>query len=165
MASCFLRLPLAAALAGLAFAVPGPAHSKPAATPLYTLDTDCSVNGEVSRCKVEAFDAKGTTLYRTTVNDNRISFRLVDLSDLRGAQIWNREARDWVGLDSLSLDFRSNTFCINGGALCFTNPNYFASLRENYPTLRADLIKARFSAKDGRLAAICYSEEACDAGF
>lgn len=160
-----MRLALASALAGLAIATPDPARSRPNATPLYTLETDCSVEGEVSRCKVEAFDAKGTTLYRTTVNDNRISFRLVDLTDLRGAQIWDKTAKGWVGLDRLSLDFKTNTFCINGEALCFTNPNYFASLREQYPSLRTDLIKARFSAKDGRLNAICYSQEACDAGF
>lgn len=160
-----LRLAFGAAIAGLAIAAPGPARSKPAATLLYALDTDCSVQGDVSRCKVEAYDAKGTTLYRTTVNNTRISFRLVDLTDLRGAQIWNGTAKAWVGLDRLSLDFKTNTFCINGDALCFTNPNYFASLREQYPTLRADLIKARFNTKDGRLAAICYSQEACDAGF
>lgn len=165
MASCSLRLAFAAAIAALVITTPWPARSKPAATLLYSLDTDCSVSGAVSRCKVEAFDARGTTLYRTTVNDSRISFRLVDLSDLRGAQIWDTQTKGWVGLDRLSLDFKTNTFCINGEALCFTNPNYFASLREQYPTLRADLIKARFSASDGRLAAICYSQEACDAGF
>lgn len=165
LASCFFRLAFAAALAGLATATAGPALSRPAATPLYSLETDCSVNGEVNRCRVEAFDAKGTTLYRTTVSNNRISFRLVDLSDLRGAQIWDTASKGWVGLDRLSLDFKTNTLCINGEALCFNNPNYFASLREQYPTLRADLIKARFSARDGRLAAICYSQEACDAGF
>lgn len=165
VATCSFRLVCAAALAGLAAAVPVPALSRTAATLLYTLETDCAVNGEVSRCKVEAFDAKGTTLYRTTVNDTRISFRLVDLTDLRGAQIWDKPSKSWVGLDRLSLDFKTNTLCINGEALCFTNPNYFASLREQYPTLRSDLIKARFTAKDGRLAAICYSKEACDAGF
>ncbi len=165
MASCSIRLGLAAALAALGIAAPGLAQSKTAATLLYSLDTDCSVNGVVNRCKVEAFDAKGTTLYRTTVSDNRISFRLVDLSDLRGAQIWDKDAKTWVGLDRLSLDFKTNTLCINGEALCFTNPNYFASLREHFPELRADLIKARFNAQDGRLSAICYSQEACDAGF
>lgn len=156
---------LAAALVALGIATPGLAQNKTAAIPLYSLDTDCSVNGEVNRCKVEAFDAKGTTLYRTTINGNRISFRLLDLSELRGAQIWDKDAKTWVGLDRLSLDFKTNTLCLNGEALCFNNPNYFASLREQYPELRSDLIKARFNAKDGRLTAICYSQEACDAGF
>jgi hypothetical protein len=156
---------LAAALVALGIATPGLAQNKTAAIPLYSLDTDCSVNGEVNRCKVEAFDAKGTTLYRTTINGNRISFRLLDLSELRGAQIWDKDAKTWVGLDRLSLDFETNTLCLNGEALCFNNPNYFASLREQYPELRSDLIKARFNAKDGRLTAICYSQEACDAGF
>lgn len=156
---------LAAALVALGIATPGLAQNKTAAIPLYSLDTDCSVNREVNRCKVEAFDAKATTLYRTTINGNRISFRLVDLSELRGAQIWDKDAKTWVGLDRLSLDFKTNTLCLNGEALCFNNPNYFASLREQYPELRSDLIKARFNAKDGRLAAICYSQEACDAGF
>jgi hypothetical protein len=156
---------LAAALLALGIATPGLAQNKTAAIPLYSLDTDCSVNGEVNRCKVEAFDAKGTTLYRTTLNGKRISFRLLDLSELRGAQIWDKDAKTWVGLDRLSLDFKTNTLCLNGEALCFNNPNYFASLREQYPELRSDLIKARFNARDGRLTAICYSQEACDAGF
>ena len=156
---------LAAALLALGIATPGLAQNKTTAIPLYSLDTDCSVNGEVNRCKVEAFDAKGTTLYRTTINGNRISFRLLDLSELRGAQIWDKDAKTWVGLDRLSLDFKTNTLCLNGEALCFNNPNYFASLREQYPELRSDLIKARFNARDGRLTAICYSQEACDAGF
>lgn len=154
-----------AALTTLTATAPVRAQANQTARPLYTLQTDCAVAGEVGRCTVEAFDGNRATLYRTTVKGRRISFRLVDQSDLRGAQLWNPKQNAWVGLDRLSLDFATNTLCINGEELCIHNPNYFASLREEYPTLRSDLIKARFTAKEGRLAAICYTREACDAGF
>lgn len=99
------------------------------------------------------------------MNNERISFRLLDSSDFRGAQIWDQTRKAWIGLDRLSLNFPSNELCINGQSLCLSNPNYFASLRAEYPNLRSELIVSRFNAKDGRLAAICYSKEACDAGF
>lgn len=132
---------------------------------LYRLNTDCTINNEPSRCKVEAIDGKDSTVYRTITDQEIISFRLIDSSQLRGAQIWDNTKKDWVALDRLSLNFTNNQICINGTVLCTTNPNYFASLGEDYPNLRTDLIVSRFSAKDGRLAAICYSQEACDAGF
>lgn len=159
---------LCGATAGLLVFLPFGAASaqlNPGSTLLYSLETDCSVKDVENRCKVEAFDGLDTTVYRTTVNSDRISFRLVDRNELRGAQIWDQASKSWRGLDRLSLNFKANELCINGRELCLINPNYFASLREDYPYLRADLIVARFDLKDGRLAAICYSQEACDAGF
>ena len=149
---------------GLA-AAPAQAQSQLAATALYTLQTNCSVRGEAKRCQVEAFDGSDATVYRTTINGERTSFRLIDSPGHRSAQLWSSEGRTWVALDRLSLDFETSTLCLNGDALCVENPNYFASLRQDYPDLRSDLIVARFDAASGKLAAICYSREACNAGF
>ena len=141
------------------------AQRQPAPTPLYKLETNCSLNGSDQRCTVEAFDGSDATVYRTTANGETLSFRLIDKPEQRAAQLWNAQSKGWVGLDALSLDFTSNTLCINGQQLCMVNPNYFASIRDDHPDLRSDLIVARFDAKDGRLAAICSSRQACDNGF
>lgn len=133
--------------------------------PLYSLQTDCLVAGKAERCQVKVFDGIGTTVYRTSVGGQNISFRLIDTAGLRGAQLWDKQQNGWIGLNRLSLNFTTNQLCINGQVLCMVNPNYFASLRQDYPNLQTDLIVSRFSAKDGRLGAICYSQEACDAGF
>lgn len=146
-------------------AQPAQPSSSPSSKLLYSLETDCSIEGVASRCKVEAYDGTDATVYRTSANGKTISFRLIDRQDLRGAQIWDADSRKWIGLDRLSLDLKDSRLCINGSSLCFVNPNYFASLREDYPTLRAELIKARFTATNGQLSAICYTQEACDAGF
>ena len=141
------------------------AQAQPAPTLLYKLETNCSLKDVQSRCTVEAFDGNTSTVYRTTANGETISFRLIDEPDRRGAQIWDTQTKGWVALDELSMDFTSNELCINGQQLCMINPNYFASVRDDHPNLRSDLIVARFDAKDARLAAICYSREACENGF
>ena len=163
-------LPIAAALLGgwllgpwNAMAVR--AQSQPAPRLLYKLETNCSVKDVQNRCTVEAFDGSSSTVYRTTLKGETISFRLIDEPDRRGAQLWNGQTKSWVALDELSMDFTSNELCINGQQLCMINPNYFASIRDDHPSLRSDLIVARFDAKDGRLAAICYSRQACENGF
>lgn len=165
LASPLPLLALLCTLAGGLISGAGRAQSKADVELLYSLETQCSLAGEQRRCTVEAFDAKGTTLYRTTVGEQRRSFRLIDQPNLRGAQVWDEKTKGWVGMDRLSLDFKTNTLCVNGESLCFINPNYFGSLRAEFPKLRSTLIEVRFDAKDGRLAAICYSEQACDAGF
>lgn len=141
------------------------AQTNSAASPLYSLQTQCTVHGSEQRCQVEAFDGKDATVYRTTINGARTSFRLIDTPGNRSAQLWNSERRSWIALDKLSLDFGTRTLCLNGDALCVVNPNYFASLKQEYPDLRSDLIVARFDGKTGLLSAICYSREACNAGF
>lgn len=118
-----------------------------------------------SRCTVDVSDGKDETVYRVRIQDRTTSFRLIDSPALRGAQLWDDDVKKWVALDRLSLDFRNNQMCINGDQLCLVNPNYFASLRQDYPSLKADLIVSRFNVADGRLSSICYSQEACDAGF
>ncbi len=150
---------------GSVFLFPAVVGANSPARPLYSLETNCSVNQEAARCKVEAFDGQGTTVYRTTVNNTRITYRLIDTPAVRGAQLWDPGKKTWIPLDRLSLNFETNQICINGESLCTTNPNYFSSLRESYPDLRTDLIISRFRPSDGRLSAICYSQEACDAGF
>lgn len=135
------------------------------ATRLYTLETNCTVEGVPKRCQVEAFDGTGATLYRTTIDGERLSFRFLDGPGRPGAQIWDGQSRGWVALDKLSLDFQKRMVCLNGGRLCLVNPNYFASLKQAYPNLRSTLIVARFDRATGTLSAICYSREACDAGF
>lgn len=152
------------ALSGVA-SPPVRAQSQNTPAPLYTLQTNCSVAGAERRCQVEAFDGQDATVYRTTVDGARTTFRLIDTPGRRAAEIWNGESRSWVSLDTLSLDFESRTLCLNGDQLCVVNPNYFASLAQSYPELGSDLIIARFAAKTGRLSAICYSREACNAGF
>ena len=132
---------------------------------LYVLQTNCSVRGKPQRCEVEAFDGKNATVYRTSIDGVRTSYRLVDTTGQRGAQLWSNDSRSWVALSKLSLDFDTRTLCLNGDELCIENPNYFASLRQQYPDLRSDLIVARFDAKTAQLSAICYSREACNAGF
>ena len=146
---------------------PGIAQTKGNAnqSALYSLETNCLIQNQNSRCTVEASDGKDATLYRVKTQGRTISFRLIDSAVLRGAQLWDTDQKKWVALDRLSLDFKNNQMCINGNELCLTNPNYFASLRQDYPNLKADLIVSRFNAADGRLSAICYSQEACDAGF
>ena len=141
------------------------AQSQPAPRLLYRLETNCSVTDVQNRCTVEAFDGSSSTVYRTTLKGETISFRLIDEPERRGAQLWDGQTRSWVALDELSMDFTSNELCINGQQLCMINPNYFASIRDDHPSLRSDLIVARFDAKDGRLAAICYSRQACENGF
>ena len=146
---------LAAALtAALVLASPAAdAQSTDSYNRLYVLQTNCSVRGKPQRCQVEAFDSKTATVYRTTIDGVRTSYRLVDTPGQRGAQLWSNESRSWV------------TLCLNGDELCVENPNYFASLRQQYPDLRSDLIVARFNGKTAQLSAICYSREACNAGF
>lgn len=134
-------------------------------SPLYTLQTQCTVRGTEQRCQVEAFDGKDATVYRTTINGSRTSFRLIDRPDNRAAQLWDSEGRSWTALNRLTLDFATSTVCLNGDQLCMVNPNYFASLQQEHPGVRRDLIMARFDSKTGLLSAICYSREACNAGF
>lgn len=141
------------------------AQNAAAGTRLYALQTNCTVRGVEQRCEVEAFDGSNATVYRTTINGARTSFRLVDTPNRRSAQLWNGDSRSRTALSKLSLDFETSTLCLNGEALCLVNPNYFASLRQSYPELRSDRIVARFEASTGQLSAICYSREACDAGF
>ncbi|MFM7085739.1 MAG: hypothetical protein ACKOXO_01930 [Cyanobium sp.] len=141
------------------------AEAEPVGTTLYTLQTNCTVRGSDQRCQVEALDGKDATVYRTTIDGARTSFRLIDAPGKRAAQLWNHGSGNWTGLDRLSLDFETRTLCLNGDQLCVVNPNYFASLKQTYPDLRSDLIMARFDGKTGLLAAICYSREACHAGF
>lgn len=159
---------LAAAALTTALGMTTPSAEAQARNPynrLYTLQTNCSVRGVEQRCEVEAFDGTGATVYRTTINGERTTYRLIDIPGQRGAQLWSNESRSWVALNKLSLNFETRTLCLNGDALCVENPNYFASLRQQYPDLRSDLIVARFEAKTGDLSAICYSREACNAGF
>lgn len=158
---------LAAALtAALVLASPAAdAQSTDSYNRLYVLQTNCSVRGKPQRCQVEAFDSKTATVYRTTIDGVRTSYRLVDTPGQRGAQLWSNDSRSWVTLSKLSLDFDTRTLCLNGDELCVENPNYFASLRQQYPDLRSDLIVARFNGKTAQLSAICYSREACNAGF
>lgn len=142
------------------------AQANPAPVLLYNLETNCSLaGGAQSRCSVEAFDGKGATVYRTTVNGERISFRLLDQSHRQGAELWDNQKKGWVSLNRISLDFAANAICIDKDRLCIENPNYFQSLREDYPNLKSDLIIATFNPENGTLAAICYSRAACDAGF
>lgn len=156
----------AALTAALALATPAAdAQSKESYSRLYVMQTNCSVRGNPQRCQVEAFDGKTATVYRTTIDGVRTSYRLVDTPGQRGAQLWSNDSRSWVALNTLRLDFDTRTLCINGDELCVENPNYFASLRQQYPDLRSDLIVARFNAKTAQLSAICYSREACNAGF
>jgi len=152
------------ALAG-AGATPALAQSANAPATLYTLQTNCTVAGVERRCQVEAFDGRDTTVYRTTIDGTRTTFRLIDTPGRRAAEVWNGDSRSWVTLDKLSLDFETRTLCLNGDKLCVVNPNYFASLSQAYPDLGSDLIIARFDGKSGHLSAICYSREACNAGF
>ncbi len=132
---------------------------------LYALQTNCTVQGVAQRCEVEAFDGSQATVYRSTINGGRTSIRLLDSPGQRAAEIWDNDTRSWKPLSRLSLDFTSGILCINGDQLCMENPNYFASLRRDYPDLRSDLIVARFDARSAQLSAICYSREACDVGF
>lgn len=134
----------------------GQAQAKPAPTSLYRLQTDCSLNGTTQRCMVEAFDGRDATVYRTSAKAETLSFRLIDQPERRAAQLWDARSNAWVGLDALSLDFTKNQLCINRQQLCMVNPNFFASIRDDHPNLRSDLIVARFEAKDGRLAAIAW---------
>lgn len=141
------------------------AETEPVGTTLYTLQTNCTVSGADQRCQVEALDGKDATVYRTTINGARTSFRLIDAPGKRAAQLWNSQSGSWMPLDRLSLDFETRTVCLNSDQLCVVNPNYFASLKQVYPDLQSNLIMARFDGKTGLLAAICYSREACNAGF
>ncbi|MFM7311901.1 MAG: hypothetical protein ACKO0M_01830 [Cyanobium sp.] len=156
---------MALVLTGLGSVVACPVLAQSAAGALYTLQTNCSLAGVAHRCQVEAFDGRDATVYRTTIAGTRTTFRLIDTPGRRAAEIWKGESRSWVSLDKLSLDFESRTLCLNGDQLCVENPNYFASLTQEYPDLGSDLIVARFAARTGRLSAICYSREACNAGF
>lgn len=161
-----LGLAIAAGMALLGATAPAAlAESAPVGRLLYTLETNCTVRGVPQRCAVEAWDGRTATMYRTTVNGTRTSFRLFETPGQRGAQIWSSDRGTWTGLDKLSLDFDRRILCLNGDGLCLENPNFFASLRQQYPELRSNLIMARFDAATGLLTAICYTREACNAGF
>ena len=160
IAGCLLA-GLGASATALAWALPASASSQP----LYNLSTRCLV-GEVEKpCRIEAIGGSGSTVYRHIIDKTVTSIRLMDSPE--GAQIWDDATKAWTGLRSLSMDFGNNEICFqakDGISVCTLNPNYFASIRNQFPGLRRDVIKATFDT-DGRIAAICYSKEACDQGF
>ncbi|MBE9153592.1 hypothetical protein [Cyanobium sp. LEGE 06113] len=149
------------ATSALALALPAAANGGT----LYSLTTRCLVGDEEQPCRIEAIGGQGVTVYRHIIDSTVTSIRLIDSPE--GAQIWDHTAKAWTGLSALSMDFGNNELCFqskDAASICTLNPNYFASLRAQFPDLQRDVIKATFDA-DGRIAAICYTREACDQGF
>lgn len=150
LASGLLSAPVAAA-----------AQQAPAAKVLYTLSTQCSLQGAAPvPCRVEAVDAGGATLYRhrigTTTETVRITSEPVTMA------IWAHDTKNWRPLRGASARFSTNTVCFNGKDLCVVNPNYLNSVREDRANTRLqgrDLVMVHFGS-DGRVDASCY-DDAC----
>ncbi|MEA5441166.1 hypothetical protein [Cyanobium gracile] len=141
---------------------PAPAaQAAPATKVLYTLSTQCALQGAAPvPCTVEAVDAGGATLYRhrigTGVETVRITAEPVTMA------IWANDTKQWRPLRGASARFSTNTVCFNGKDLCVVNPNYLNSVREDRANTRLqgrDLVMVHFGS-DGRVDASCY-DDAC----
>ncbi len=154
-------------LAGLTAAAmlapqPAPAaQAAPAAQVLYTLTTQCALQGAAPvPCTVEAVDVGGATLYRHRIGKATETVRIT--AEPVTMAIWANDTKQWSPLRGASARFSTNTVCFNGKDLCVVNPNYLNSVREDRSNTRLqgrDLVMVHFGA-DGRVDASCY-DDAC----
>lgn len=155
------RLLAAGLFAGLAIVALPLARPAAAAGVLYTLATQCSLQGAAPvACQVEAVDEGGATLYRHRIGSITETIRIS--ADPVTMAIWSRDAKEWRPLQGASARFSTNTVCFNGKQLCVVNPNYLNSVREDRANTRLqgrDLVMVHFG-KDGRVDASCY-DDAC----
>lgn len=147
-----------AGLTAAALLAPQPA---PAAQVLYTLSTQCSLQGAAPvPCKVEAVDVGGATLYRHLIGKATETVRIT--AEPVTMAIWANDTKKWRPLRGASARFSTNTVCFNGKDLCVVNPNYLNSVREDRANTRLqgrDLVMVHFG-QDGRVDASCY-DDAC----
>jgi len=137
------------------------AQPAPAEQLLYTLKTQCSLQGAAPvPCTVEAVDEGGATLYRHRIGQATETVRIT--AEPVTMAIWAADRKEWRPLRGASARFSTNTVCFNGKDLCVVNPNYLNSVREDRSNTRLqgrDLVMVHFGA-DGRVDASCY-DDAC----
>ncbi|WP_216904128.1 hypothetical protein [Synechococcus sp. CCY 9618] len=137
------------------------AQPVPAARVLYTLSTECRLQGEAPiPCTVEAVDQGGATLYRHRIGRSIETVRITD--EPVTMAIWANDRKEWRPLRGAAARFSTNTICFNGRELCVVNPNYLNSVREDRANTRLqgrDLVMVHFGS-DGRVDASCY-DDAC----
>lgn len=137
------------------------AEAAPAAQVLYTLSTQCSLQGAAPvPCTVEAVDTGGATLYRHRIGKATETVRIT--AEPVTMAMWANDTKQWRPLRGASARFSTNTVCFNGKDLCVVNPNYLNSVREDRTNTRLqgrDLVMVHFGS-DGRVDASCY-DDAC----
>jgi hypothetical protein len=127
-------------------------------TPLYTLNTQCSLKGgQPQTCVVEAIQDGDTTLYRHKIGASVETVRISD-NPVR-MSLWDAKTKSWQNLSSAGARFSTNTICFNGRDLCVVNANYLNSVREALPSATAgrDLVQVRFD-NTGRVNLSCYDD-------
>lgn len=142
----------AAVLTGAALTLsPGQAHAEV----LYTLETKCALKGGAPQaCKVEAVNEAGATLYRHTIGTITQTLRISDQPTR--FTLWNAGTNSWQTLRNATVQFSTNTLCLNDQDLCVVNPNYLNSLLQERPDFRGrDFIRAHFGS-NGRIDILCY---------
>ena len=127
---------------------------------LYSLETRCALKGAAPvACKVEAVNEDGATLYRHTIGTTTHTLRISDQP--ARFTLWDGASKSWQTLRNATVQFSSNTLCLNGQDLCVVNPNYLNSLLQERPDFRGrDLVRAHFGS-NGRIDVICY-DNGCD---
>lgn len=151
-------LPACALGSSLVLAAALAAAAQGAATPIYSLNTRCSIEGGASQpCVVEAIDAGTATFYRHRIGGITMTVRITD-RPLR-MERWNGAKKTWQPLRDAAARFSTNTICFNGRDLCVVNPNHLNSVRQERPevTEGRDLVMVRFDAS-GRVNLTCYDE-------
>ncbi|WP_259724393.1 hypothetical protein [Synechococcus sp. CS-1332] len=153
-----------AGLTATALLAPQPAsavEAAPAPQLLYTLSTQCSLQGAAPvPCTVEAVDDGRATLYRHRIGKVTETVRIT--AEPVTMAIWANDTKQWRPLTGASARFSTNTVCFNGKELCVVNPNYLNSVREDRANTRLqgrDLVMVHFG-QDGRVDASCY-DDAC----
>jgi hypothetical protein len=144
------------ALAAAATLCCGPAKAQ--SKTLYTLNTQCSINGGPAQpCVVEATEEEDATFYRHKIGSKTETVRITE--DPVRMTIWNATTKSWDTLSSAGALFSTNTICFNGRDLCVVNANYLNSVREERPdtTSGRDLVKVRFDAT-GRVNLSCFDD-------
>jgi hypothetical protein len=127
---------------------------------LYSLETKCALKGAAPvTCKVEAVNEGNATLYHHTIGATTYTLRISDQPSR--LTLWDAASNSWKPLRNATVQFSSNTLCLNGRDLCVVNPNYLNSLLQDRPDFRGrDLVRAHFSS-DGRVDILCY-DTGCD---
>lgn len=122
---------------------------------LYTLETKCALKGAAPvACKVEAVNEEGATLYRHTIGGTTQTLRITDQPG--SFSLWDGGSKSWRTLRNATVQFSSNTLCLNDQDLCVVNPNYLNSLLQERADFRGrDLIRAHFGT-NGRVDILCY---------
>lgn len=146
------------ALAALAMAPVAAAAQLDTPTPIYRLETSCSMRGaKPVDCVVEVTEENGATVYRHTIGWVVETIRITD-GPLRMTR-FDKAAGQWKPLRSAEAQFSTNTVCFDARDLCVLNPNYLNSVREE----RVDALEGRDRVlvrfgPDGRVLLTCYDQ-------